>query len=148
MNSFEHVAGVKPGKSFFNLSYSKKFNGDMGKLYPIMCDEVVPGDVVKLGNEIVCRFEPMVAPIMQEVNVKTRYFFVPYRLLKRDCIFSNPGDTFDWELFISGGVDGKDSSQALPRWRAQDIVPSTGKVSNCKYSLWDYLGLPVDVDPA
>ena len=138
MSSFTRVGGLNLGRSFFNLSYAKKFNGDMGKLYPVMCDEVVPGDVVKIGNDVVVRFEPMIAPIMQDVWLKVRYFFVPYRLLHRDC-FEEPGDTFDWEEFISDGVDGKTVTQILPRW-----VPT----NNTKYSLWDYLGFPVGISPA
>lgn len=138
MSSFTRVAGIHPGRSFFNLSYSKKFNGDMGKIYPIMCDEVVPGDVWKIGNEFTVRFEPLIAPIMQDMWLKVRYFFVPYRLLKRDCL-STPGDTFDWEEFLSDGVDGKTVTQILPRW-----IPT----NNAKYSLWDYFGFPVGVSPA
>lgn len=131
------VGGLKPGRSFFNLSYTKKFNCDMGKLIPVMCDEVVPGDVVKIGNEFVCRFEPMIAPIMQDVWLKVRYFFVPYRLMKRDCL-QTPGDTFDWEEFLSDGIDGKTVTQILPRWKP---------TNNAKYSLWDYFGFPVGVQP-
>lgn len=103
-----------------------------------MCDEVVPGDVWKIGNEFTVRFEPLIAPIMQDMWLKVRYFFVPYRLLKRDCL-STPGDTFDWEEFLSDGVDGKTVTQILPRW-----IPT----NNAKYSLWDYFGFPVGVSPA
>lgn len=110
----------------------------MGKIYPIMCDEVVPGDVWKIGNEFTVRFEPLIAPIMQDMWLKVRYFFVPYRLLKRDCL-QNAGDTFDWEEFLSDGVDGKTVTQILPRW-----IPT----NNAKYSLWDYFGFPVGVSPA
>ena len=53
---------------------------DMGYLYPIMCDEVVPGDKFEIGNEIVIRFQPLVAPVLHEINAYVHYF-VPYRLL-------------------------------------------------------------------
>ena len=42
---FQRVGQVSPGRSVFNLSYEKKFTCDMGQLIPIMCDEVVPGDI-------------------------------------------------------------------------------------------------------
>lgn len=138
MSSFTRVGGLHPGRSFFNLSYTKKFNCDMGKLIPVLCDEVVPGDVWKIGNDFTVRFEPMIAPIMQDVWLKVRYFFVPYRLMKRDCL-PTPGDTFSWEDFLSDGVDGKTVTQILPRWNP---------TNNAKYSLWDYLGFPVGVRPA
>ena len=125
-NIYNNVRSNRPGRSVFNLSYDKKFDGDMGYLYPVLCDEVVPGDVVKVGNQIVIRFQSLVAPIMHEINVYTHYFFVPYRLLDDD-----------WEEFISGGVQG-DSAAVLPRW---------SPTNNAKGSLWDYLGFPVGVVP-
>lgn len=126
-NIYNNVRSNRPGRSVFNLSYDKKFDGDMGLLYPVMCDEVVPGDVVKVGNQTVIRFQPLVAPIMHEINVYTHYFFVPYRLLDDD-----------WEDFISGGVQG-DSAAVLPRWNPSNTT---------KGSLWDYLGFPVGIVPA
>lgn len=125
-NIYNKVRVNRPGRSVFNLSYDKKFDGDMGYLYPVLCDEVVPGDVVKVGNQTVIRFQPLVAPIMHEINVYTHYFFVPYRLLDDD-----------WEEFISGGVQG-DSAAVLPRWNPTNTT---------KGSLWDYLGFPVGVVP-
>ena len=81
---FSRTGSLNPGRSVFNLSYEKKLTCDMGQLIPIMCDEVVPGDVWSIGNEIVIRFQPLVAPIMHEINCYVHYFFVPYRLLWSD----------------------------------------------------------------
>lgn len=145
MSSFSSVGALTPGRTFFNLSYSKKFNCDMGKLIPIMCDEVVPGDVFKIGNDFTIRFEPLIAPVMEDIYGRVFYFFVPYRLMHRDCLGdlngagSVNGDTFDWEDFLAQGKDGKTVTQVLPRW-----LPT----NNAKYSLWDYFGFPVGVSPA
>lgn len=130
---FRRVGGLLPGRSVFDLSYEKKFTCDMGQLIPVMCDEVVPGDTFQIGNEIVIRFQPLIAPILHEINAYVHYFFVPYRLLWED-----------WEEFITGGTEGPqvpDTSPVLPRWS-----PSPGK--NAVGSLWDYFGFPVDVVPA
>jgi hypothetical protein len=102
----------------------------MGQLIPVMCDECVPGDFFKVGNQCVIRFQPLVAPVMHEINMFVHYFFVPYRLLWDG-----------WEEFITGGVDGNDAS-TLPTWTP---TAETGNVQN---SLWDYLGFPVDITPA
>lgn len=114
----------------FNLSYEKKLTCDMGQLIPIMCEEVVPGDTFMVGNEIVVRLGPMLAPILHEINVFVHYFFVPYRLLW-------PGDEVgpSWESFISGGKLGTDAS-TLPLWSV---------TNKALYSLWDYLGFPIGV---
>lgn len=123
--TFSMVSGLRPGRSVFDLSYEKKFTCDMGQLIPILADEMVPGDVFSFGNDIVVRFQPLVAPILHEINAYVHYFFIPYRLLWDD-----------WEDFISGGVDG-DFADPIPRWYPNNFS---------KYSLWDYLGFPtVDV---
>ena len=123
---FDNVGSVMPGRSVFDLSYEKKLTCDMGQLIPIMCDEVVPGDSLDIGNQIVVRFQPLVAPIMHEVNVFTHYFFVPYRLLWAD-----------WKIFITGGKDGQNAS-VLPRW---------SPTNNAIGSLWDYIGFPTGIVP-
>lgn len=125
-NVFDRVGALRPGRSVFDLSYEKKLTCDMGQLIPVLCDEMVPGDRFDIGNQIVARFQPLVAPIMHEINCFVHYFFVPYRLID---------DT--WEDFITGGTDGDDVT-VIPRWEPTSTVVG---------SLWDYLGFPTGVDP-
>lgn len=128
---FENVGSLNPSRSVFDLSYEKKFTCDMGQLIPVLCDEMVPGDFFQFGNEAVIRFQPLVAPILHEVNMYLHLFFVPYRIL-----WDNAG-TDNWETFISGGVDG-DETPILPRWEPTNTAQG---------SLWDYMGFPVGIDP-
>ncbi|QXP44176.1 MAG: major capsid protein [Arizlama microvirus] len=126
-NVFARTGGNRPGRSVFNLSYDKKFDCKMGQLIPVMCEEVVPGDKFSIGNEIVVRFQPMVAPIMHEVNCYVHYFFVPYRILWAS-----------WEEFITGGKDGPqvpDTSPAMVRFKP-NLTPTKG-------SFWDFMGWPL-----
>ena len=74
MKPFKNVRQNMPPRSAFNLSYTKLATADLGYLYPIMCDEVVPGDIWKIGNQMVIRFNPMVAPILHEINAYVHYF--------------------------------------------------------------------------
>lgn len=126
---FSNVGGVHPGRSAFDLSYEKLITCDMGELIPVMCDEVIPGDIFEIGNQALIRFQPLVAPIMHEVNVFVHYFFCPYRKLFDD-----------WEDFITGGPDGTDTT-TLPTFD-----PDIG-AKNAKGSLWDYFGFPTSVRP-
>nr|WAE43382.1 MAG: major capsid protein [Microviridae sp.] len=126
---YSKVSGLNPGKSVFDLSYEKKFTCDMGQLIPVLCEEMVPGDHFKVGNQAILRFQPLVAPIMHEINMYVHYYFVPYRLLWED-----------WEKFITGGKTG-DETASLPTWTP---TPTTGYALN---SLWDYLGFPVGISP-
>jgi len=123
---FNRTGILRPGRSLFNLSYEKKLTCDMGMLIPVQCDEVVPGDIWKQGIQAILRMQPLVAPIMHEVNVYFHTFFGPSRLLDEN-----------FEDFISGGEDGEYNTP-LVRWTPTNTA---------KYSLWDYLGFPVGVTP-
>ena len=124
---FQNVSGLHPGMSVFDLSYTKLLTCDMGQLVPVMCDEVVPGDIFKIGNQSVIRMQPLVAPVLHEINAYVHYFFVPYRLLWSG-----------WEDFITGGADGANAS-TLPLW--------TPGVPYAEGTLWDYLGFCPGVTP-
>lgn len=116
-------------RNLFDLSHENKLTCEMGKLVPILCEEILPGDTFRVSTDMVVRMAPMLAPIMHNVNVYTHFFFVPNRLI------------FDkWEDFITGGFDGNDSTVA-----PYMTTPSGGfSVS----SLADYLGVPTGVGNA
>lgn len=122
--NFQRVANANPERNAFDLSYEKKFTCDMGELIPVMCDEMVPGDTFVISNELVARLQPLVAPVLHEINIFVHYFFVHYRLLWTS-----------WEDFITGGTLGNDAS-TLPTWDVTDQAVG---------SLWDYLGFPTGI---
>lgn len=126
---FQSVRSVGVKRSLFDLSYTKTLTCDMGQLIPVLCEEMVPGDYFEVGNQSVVRMQPLVAPVLHEINIYTHYFFVPYRLLWT-------GDS-GWTDFITRGSSGNDAP-TLPRW---------SPTLNGKGTLWDYLGFPVGVVP-
>lgn len=128
-NIFDSTAAATLQRSKFNLSHEVKLSGDMGYLYPILCEEVVPGDVFDMGVSAVVRFSPLLAPIMHQVQCKTYSFFVPYRILFDD-----------WEEFITRGATGN-VVVTLPIW----VPGSSSEVA--VGTLWDYLGFPTGVIP-
>lgn len=135
MNSkvYSHVGLPNIGYSAFNLSYEKKFTGDMGLLYPIMVDDCIPGDLWQIGAQAVIRCQPLVAPILHQIDIYACYYFVPYRKMwetsSSDC----------WEAFITGGEDGS-LAPTIPTWD-----PNNG-VDNIAGGLWDYFGYPLGVE--
>lgn len=147
MSVFSSVRGNNVGRSVFNLSHFKRFTADMGQLIPVLFLECVPGDTMKIGCEAVTRFQPMVAPILDSVDMYVHYFFLPTRLLM--------DHEKDWETFLTGGKDGTDDSVTLPLWGFYYTNGSTSNPNNPfsngiyygKYSLWDYFGLPVTSNP-
>ncbi len=144
MSVFSSVRGNNVGRSVFDLSHVKRFTSDMGQLIPVLFLECVPGDTMKIGCEAVTRFQPMVAPILDSVDMYVHYFFVPTRLLM--------DNEKDWETFLTGGKDGTDESVSLPTFQfdyafgggSEDPhFPFSNGIRYGKYSLWDYFGLPV-----
>lgn len=95
-NIFNSIQLVKPSRNRFNKSFNEKYTTNLGILYPIFFEEVVPSSHVELKESHFVRFQPMLAPIFDNVTYKQYYFFVPYRILMNH-------DT--WEEFRTGGVD-------------------------------------------
>lgn len=140
MKPFRHVGALRPRRSRFDLTHSKLGTCFFGQLIPVMCQEVVPGDKFKIGCEVIIRFQPMVAPILHEVNAYVHYFYVPYRLLTGwylpDTTQPLRQELFNWEGYITGGKTGA-TNIPLPRWNPTTDDLKVG-------SLWDYFGFPVD----
>lgn len=113
-------------RSVFDLTHEKKLSCDMGKLIPILCEEIVPGDTFKVKTDMLIRIAPMVAPVMHRMNAFTHFFFVPSRLLQAN-----------WEPFITGGAAGTDAT-AIP-------TVTSGAGGQATGTLWDYFGLPTGV---
>lgn len=144
MSVFSSVLGNKVGRSVFDLSHVKRFTCDMGELIPVYFDECVPGDTRKIGMQCVTRFQPLVAPILDSVDLTVHYFFVPTRLLMTK--------EEDWNTFLTGGKDGTDEPFLLPYWifnysdgsgSTNPNNPFSKGIRSGKYSLWDYFGLPL-----
>ena len=118
---------MRKRRSVFDLSHEHKLTCDMGKLIPIFCEDVLPGDTFKVKTDIVVRLQALLAPIMHRVDVFTHFFFVPNRLI------------FDkWEDFITGGEDGTDNT----------VAPTITADSTNGFaigSLADYFGIPTGV---
>ena len=113
----------KPKSSNFDLTHDVKLSCNMGKLVPVMLMECVPGDNVRIGGDALVRFAPMVAPVMQRMDVSIHYFFVPNRLLWPK-----------WPEFITGA--GIAAGTPLP------LHPYIDVNSSSYTKLMDYFGIP------
>lgn len=128
MSIFSKIPIKKRKRNAFVLSHDVKLSFNMGYLIPILCQEVVPGDVWKVNTSSMIRFAPLTAPVMNKVDVMEYSFYVPARLVQ---------DNF--KEFMSGGEDG-----------TEIVPPPTVELSQLAInqglfdfgSLADYLGLP------
>lgn len=107
-------------RSKFSLSHYKLLTCDMGKLVPIACFEVLPGDTLQQATSMLLRVSPLLAPVMHPVHARIHHWFVPNRLIWDG-----------WENFITGGPDGMNNDQ--PPYIEQTDIGIGG--------LNDYLGL-------
>ena len=90
---YDYVTVPSLQRSNFDLSFAKYLTTDFFRLVPVAVKECVPGDIWSIGNRIVLRFQPMFAPVLADITVRTHYFFVPYRLLWGRQLDAPPGYT-------------------------------------------------------
>lgn len=75
----------------------------MGKLTPIFCEPVCPGDTFKMSAELYTRFQALLSPAMAHIDSYIHFFYVPNRLI------------YDgWRPFITGGTNGA-TEEVYPR---------------------------------
>ena len=118
--------GKPPRMSVFDLSHEHKLSCHMGKLIPVMCQEIIPGDTFTVNSDLFLRLMPLASPMMHRVEVFVHYFFVPTRL-----VWSN------WDKFLTGGVDGTEVIE-YPRFAENQLLARYNSIG----SLFDYFGLP------
>lgn len=133
MSIFSTVdSGTKVYRSHFNLSHRKFFDTNFTQLVPSLCKLLLPGDIFKIGGRAVVRYQPTVAPIMNNCILRTRYFIVPLRQIYEDT-----------ELIITGSKNGYfDKDLVLPKFPScfQGIKEDTLNVQD--HSFLDYIGCP------
>lgn len=126
MSIFSSVPVKKVKKTKFDLSHEKKLSMKMGKLYPVLVQEILPSDSFRVNSQVFLRFAPLIAPVMERFYCNIHYFFVPNRLVWED-----------WEDFITGGEDGT-LTPSVPKIS----VSSTTQAQYATGTLADYLGIP------
>ena len=92
-HSLQNVPIPRFPRARFNLSHSVTTSIDVGTLYPIDWQEVVPGDVFKCRAFDVSRVtSSFLKPVMDNLFLDVYHFFVPHRLVYDDFekVFGNP----------------------------------------------------------
>ena len=79
---FGSVPMIRASRSKFDLSFTHKTSGNVGKLYPFFCQEVYPGDTFKTKSTILARINgAYLVPVMDNLFLDQYFFFVPSRLV-------------------------------------------------------------------
>lgn len=140
MSLFTEVPLPKIKRSTHGLSHQVKASFEAGKNIPIMTELAYPGDNWRVGLEQMIRTMPMIAPVMDRVDVKVDAYFVPLRLIWDD-----------FEDYITLGLTGEFT--ATP----PTLVCNTGSLTSADVIIYnglagvgglaDYLNFSTNVIP-
>ena len=109
------------------MRQTRKQAFNASELIPIFCEEVLPGDTWQHTESISARLATPIAPIIDDMDFETFYFFVPNRILDPD-----------WEDFITGTDDELTTAKVYP---LETGVNFWIKPGGCL----DHFGLPAGV---
>lgn len=109
--SFNEIPLSDPKKSSFDLSYTNKGSGKIGRLIPVSQKECLPGDRISCDVHSLLRFEPLAVPLLSDMNLRHHQYFVPFRQ-----VWSS------FESFITGGKDGYSDSHVVPSVFVKDVL--------------------------
>lgn len=110
-----------PARSYYDRTHDVKGDISMGLMYPVLHEEIIPGDTFELSDEMLIRMAPMIRPVMHEMTAYLRVFFV------RNWTIMD-----DFEEMISAGPDGQ--SEITVPMNPDDYTVEVG-------SVWDWLNV-------
>jgi hypothetical protein len=125
-HNFSEVPNITIPRSVFNRSKGYKTTFDAGYLIPFLIEEIYPADSVKCNVTGFARLSTPIYPIMDNMKLKTFFFFVPHRL-----VWDN------WQKFMGEQIDPGDSTDyTIPVLNVNDAQNET---------IYDYAGIPTKV---
>lgn len=129
---FGSVPMIRASRSRFDLSHSHKTSGNVGKLYPFLCQEVYPGDTFKINSTILTRLaSSYMVPVMDNLFLDQYFFFVPSRLV------------FDkWAQVFGENKSGKWANTTPPTVPTFKNTDSSGNIA-LHDNVCAYINLPV-----
>lgn len=128
-NRFSQAPQADIQRSSFDRTHGHKTTIDADYLYPLLLDEVLPGDTFNVDASIFARLATPLHPLMDNMFLDTFFFFVPSRL-----VWDN------WQRFNGEQIDPDDSTDFL----VPTLADNDGGFP--RGSLHDYFGLPTEDD--
>lgn len=88
-------------RSAFRRDFNIKTTMDGDYLYPLIAEEILPGDTINIKPTLFARMNTLLFPILENVWFQYHLFFVPNRLLWANWVKmqgeqTNPGDSTDY----------------------------------------------------
>lgn len=127
---FSQVPNVDIKRSVFDRSTQHKTTFNAGRLIPLLCDEVLPGDTFSVKTSSVIRMTTPIHPTMDNLYADIYFYYVPSRILWPH-----------WEEFNGENEDSfwiQPTEYEIPQIESPDGGWSKGTIA-------DYLGIPTKV---
>lgn len=128
-HSFSRVPQATMPRSVFTRILTNKTTIDVDYLYPVLNDEILPGDTYDADLQILGRLTTPLTPFMDNLRVNIEVFAVPYRLTQDN-----------WVKLQGERVDPADSIDF-----SRPYITTTAVTGVANETLWDYLGYPTQV---
>lgn len=128
-HSFSRTPQASMPRSTFTRVLSNTTTIDVDYLYPVLNDEILPGDTYEAELQVLGRLTTPIAPFMDNLRVMVEVFAVPYRL------------TQDNWVRLQGERDDPDDSIDFSR----PYIVTTASTGVANETLWDYLGYPTQI---
>lgn len=123
---------INIGRSRLDRSFGHTTTFKSGDLVPIFCDDVLPGDTIRIDYSMVTRMLTPVAPVFGNAFFDIWFFFIPNRL-----VADYGSNKKVWEQLQGENISGY--------WaNTSEMVLETVDFLSCEaMSVANYLGLPV-----
>lgn len=95
--------GTKIYRNYFPIKFGWQCDCKYAYMYPVFRKVMYPGDIFKVHADLLIRYQPMLAPPMNDAEAKVRFAFVPLRLLEENT-----------EFIVTGSKDGHLTDDVIP----------------------------------
>ena len=125
VHQFAMIPRADIPRASFNIQTTHKTTFDAAYLIPVFCEEILPGDTMRVNMTAYARLSTPIFPIMDNMYLDSFFFFVPNRLVWNH-----------WQNFMGEQINPGDSTA----YTIPQIVSPTGGFA--VGSIYDYFGLP------
>jgi len=126
VHQFAMIPRAEIPRSVFRRQSQHKTTISATYLYPVLIDEVLPGDTFNCTMTAFCRMATPIYPILDNIQLESWFFFVPNRIL--------------WQHWVNFCGEQPQSPSDSTSYAIPTIVsPANGFTA---FSIYDYCGIP------
>lgn len=145
-HNFSLIPRADIQRSAFRRDFNIKTTMDGDKLYPLITEEILPGDTINIKPTLFARMNTLIYPILENVWFQYHLFFVPNRLIwdnwvKMQGEQNNPTDSTDFlvpqiESAVGGFARGElHDYMGVPPQATPGVVHKVNALFSRAYSL-------------